>query len=141
MTNDVPRKLYHAAPECVLLNIESEGLRSHWGEIYAAESPADALTFMWFRLLDHVHPENYLTVGDQKVPTLVAHDAVHVWEIDTTKTDASLWSLGTDHSASFFGNATSWAYSSKTLPRKALSLPLVFSRQVIEDAVGQKATS
>ena len=105
----IPAKLFHAAPECVLLQIESEGLRSNWGEIYAAETPGDALTFMWFRLLDHVHPENYLTVGDQKVPALVAHDAVHVWEIDTTKTDASLWSPGTDHSASFFGNATSWA--------------------------------
>jgi hypothetical protein len=138
--SELPKKLYHAAPECVLLKIDAEGLRSHWGEIYAAETPADALTFMWFRLLDHVHPENIAVVQDMKVPALVRHDSIHVWEIRTSKTDRKLWSIGTDHSAAFFGNATSWAYASKSIPRKALGLPLVFSREAIETAAGLNVT-
>lgn len=133
-TSKLPKKLYHAAPECVLLKIDAEGLRSNWGEIYAAEKPSDALTFMWFRLLDHVHPENYHMIGDQKVPALVRHDVIHVWEISTSKTNRALWSIGSDHSPAFFGNATSWAYQSKSIPRKALGLPQVFSRELIEAA-------
>jgi len=129
----IPKKLYHAAPECATFNISEEGLRSNLGEIYASGSIAGALTFMWFRLLDHAHisREN----GQTKME-VVAHDSIYVWEIDTSKTDATLWEEGTDHSASFFGNATSFVYLSKEIPPSALSC-FVFPREQIEEAVQQ----
>ncbi len=132
----VPSKLYHAAPECVLLNINDEGLKSHWGEIYAAESPAEALTFMWFRLLDHVHNEPNPLMPEMTF-NVVAHNEIHIWEIDTAKTKAKLWNPGTDHSAAFFGNASSWAYAAKQIERKALTGCLVYTRADIEAATAQ----
>lgn len=124
----LPNKLYHAAPECVLLDINKDGLKSSWGEIYAADSPADALTFMWFRLLDHPH----ISEAGMK---MVAHDEIHIWEIDTSKTDAALWEVGTDHSTKFFGAASSWVYSSKEIERGSLTGCLVYTRKDIETAL------
>jgi len=122
----VPKKLYHAAPECALGSINADGLKSAFGEIYAAETPGDALQFMWFRLLDHVHrtPESF---------GVEAHDSIHVWEIKTSKTDVGLWEPGTDHSAAFFNNATSWVYVSKEIPRAALNLPKVYVRELFAE--------
>jgi hypothetical protein len=121
----VPKKLYHAAPECVLGSINADGLKSGFGEIYAAETPGDALQFMWFRLLDHVHKT-------RESFDLVPHDSIHVWEIKTSKTDVRLWEPGTDHSAAFFGDATSWVYVSNEIPRMALSLPKVYARELFD---------
>ncbi len=125
-----PERLYHAAPECVLASIATNGLRSNWGEIYAAESPAHALTFMWFRLLDHVHPQ---TDNGTPYVNIERHDAVHVWEIDTSKTDLTKWDHGTDHNAKFFGDATSWVYTGGVIPPDAIEC-YVYSRQDIENA-------
>lgn len=134
MSTTVPKKLYHAAPECVAGKIYEDGLRSNFGEIYAAESPADALTFMWFRILDHVHMDE-----KNGVPTMTIerHDAVHVWEIDVDQTDLERWEPGTDHSTKFFGDATSWAYRGKNIAASAVQC-FSFSREVIEDAVAVK---
>lgn len=128
--NKIPEKLYHAAPECVAGKIFEDGLLSHWGEIYAAESPADALTFMWFRLLDHVHMEQKDGVP---VMNIEAHGAVHVWEIDTSKTDLGKWEVGTDHSTAFFGNTTSWVYYGKNIAASAINCRM-YSRELIESA-------
>jgi hypothetical protein len=127
----VPKKLYHAAPECVLGSINADGLKSNFGEIYAAETPGDALQFMWFRLLDHVHHEPNALMPEMTF-NLVPHDSIHVWEIKTSKTDVGLWEAGTDHSAAFFGNATSWVYLSKEIPRAALELPKVYVRELFD---------
>ena len=127
----IPRKLYHAAPECVAGKIFEDGLRSNFGEIYAAESPSDALTFMWFRLLDHPHYE--VVNGEPKV-SVERHDAIHVWEIDTSKTEHGKWSAGTDHSTKFFGDATSWVYGGKNISASAVQC-YTYSRQDIESAV------
>ena len=64
---------------------------------------------------------------------MVAHDSIHVWEINTSKTDVGLWEAGTDHSAAFFGNATSWVYLSKEIPRAALELPKVYARELFAE--------
>jgi len=138
---EVPAKLYHAAPECAFEGIITEGLKSHWGEIYAAESAGHALTFMWFRLLDHFHPEQKLVIDGHEVPNLVAHSGIYVFEIDTTKTDQSLWDLGSDHSAAFFGaDTTSWVYAAKQIPTSAINYlsSSFFSREVIEEATASK---
>jgi hypothetical protein len=86
---------------------------------------------MWFRLLDHVHktPESF---------TVEAHDSIHVWEIKTSKTDIELWEPGTDHSAAFFNNATSWVYGSKEISRAALSLPKVYVRELFAELYSPK---
>lgn len=126
----VPKKLYHAAPECVAGKIFEDGLRSNFGEIYAAESPAHALTFMWFRLLDHPH---YEVVDGKPVYTIERHDAIHVWEIDTSKTNLSKWDRGMDHSTSFFGDATSWVYNGKRIAASAVNA-YTYSREDIERA-------
>lgn len=137
MSNAIPKKLYHAAPECALGSINAEGLKSNFGEIYAAESPGDALQFMWFRLLDHVHHEPNPLMPELTI-NIVAHDSIHVWEINTSKTDVGLWEPGTDHSAAFFGNATSWVYSSKVIPRAALKLPKVYARELFAELYSTK---
>jgi len=137
MSNKMPRYLYHCAPECVFGDINAEGLKSNWGEIYAAETVAHALTFMWFRVLDHVHGTMDSEIGP--IVNLVPHDYVYVWEIDTRLTTRKLWSPGADHSASFFGDATSWAYGSKEIERGALSSVKVFSRDDILGALNQPA--
>lgn len=131
----IPKKLYHAAPECVAGKIFEDGLVSNWGEIYAAESPADALTFMWFRLLDHVHMEQKNGVP---VMSIEKHDAIHVWEIDTTGTDVTKWQAGTDHSTAFFGNTTSWVYAGKNIAAEHLN-GMLFTREVIEEATAVAA--
>ena len=132
MTTTVPEKLYHAAPECVLINIQTEGLKSNFGEVYAASSPADAMNFMWFRLLDHPHYqfENGKIVGME----LERHDRIYVFEISTNRTDKSCWEVGTDHSSAFFGGAESWVYVGKNIERRAISDITYFSRQMIETA-------
>lgn len=131
MPAELPGKLYHAAPECVVGKILQEGLKSGFGEIYAASSPADALTFMWFRLLDHAHMD---APNGTPIMSIERHDAIHVWEIDISKTDTARWEEGTDHSTAFFGNATSWVYLGKSIPADAVKC-LVFTREVIEDAL------
>lgn len=131
---NLPKKLYHAAPECLLVKIDDEGLRSNFGEIYAAESPAHALTFMWFRLLDHYHRDSFTELDGQRIPLPVRHNYIYVWEINTARTKAALWEPGTDHNPGFFGDATSWVYSSKEIRRGSLSKCLVFSREEIEAA-------
>lgn len=129
---EVPKKLFHAAPECVVSQIYAEGLRSQYSGIYATESPAEALTFMWFRILDHPHYTN----EDGKLSVeFVRHDAIHVWEINTAKTKKDLWEVGNDHSPQYFGNASSWVYMSKELPRKALAECWVYTREDIESAL------
>lgn len=125
----VPAKLYHAAPQCVLLDINDHGLKSNWGEIYAAESQGDALSFMWFRLLDHAH------VGEGGF-TVQSHNEIHVWEIDTSKTNPALWEIGSDHNPNFF-TATSWVYGSKSIPRTSLSECYVFTREILEQAANK----
>lgn len=134
----IPKKLYHAAPECALGSINSDGLRSAFGEIYAAETPGDALQFMWFRLLDHVHKEPNPLMPEITF-NVVPHDSIHVWEIKTSKTDVGLWEPGTDHSAAFFNNATSWVYGSKEISRAALSLPQVYVRELFAELYISKA--
>jgi hypothetical protein len=134
----IPKKLYHAAPECALGSINSDGLRSAFGEIYAAETPGDALQFMWFRLLDHVHKEPNPLMPEITF-NVVPHDSIHVWEIKTSKTDVGLWEPGTDHSAAFFNNATSWVYGSKEIFRAALSLPQVYVRELFAELYISKA--
>lgn len=129
---EIPKKLYHAAPECALLPIESEGLKSNYGEIYAASSPTEALQFMWFRLLDHPHYE--IVDGEPRVQ-LERHDRIYVWEIETARTDASCWDVGTDHSAAFFGSAASWVYGGKNIERHALTGATYFTREAIDDAM------
>lgn len=130
----IPKKLYHAAPECVAGKIFEDGLLSNFGEIYAAESPADALAFMWFRLLDHPHHE---IIDGKPSLKMERHDAIHVWEIDTSKTDHGKWDHGTDHSARFFGNATSWVYQGKNISASAVQC-YTYSREDIEQAVMAK---
>jgi hypothetical protein len=128
----VPSKLYHAAPECVFTDINGEGLKSHFGEIYAACTPADAMNFMWFRLLDHPHYkfENGKVVGMD----LERHDRIYVFEISTNGTSKQLWSLGTDHSSAFFGGAESWVYRSKKIERHAITGATYFTREMVESA-------
>jgi hypothetical protein len=136
----IPKKLYHAAPECALGSINDDGLKSAFGEIYAAETPGDALQFMWFRLLDHVHKEPNPLMPEIAF-NVVPHDSIHVWEIKTSKTDVGLWEPGTDHSAAFFNNATSWVYGSKVISRSALSLPKVYVRELFAGLYSPKVES
>jgi len=128
----VPKKLYHCAPECVTPNISEEGLRSHFGEIYASDSQAGALTFMWFRLLDHFHHDR-----EKNTAEVVAHNSVYVWEIDTSKTDKKKWAEGNDHNPAFFGDTPSWVYFGKSIPTSAILGCYVFTREVIEEAVNK----
>lgn len=143
MSAQPPRYLYHAAPECVVQNILIEGIKGSFG-VYAAEQPSHALTFMWFRLLDHAHRLDEPIADDGSsyplTVTLVPHDSIHVWKIDTRKTDLSKWTEGTDHSTSFFGNATSWVYEADLVPADAIMLPTVFSREAILGATQSVGT-
>lgn len=126
----VPQFLYHAAPMCVYNGINKEGLKSNWGEVYAAGSIEDALTFMAFRLLDHVHGVRTIEMDGKEwnIPDLQQHPSIHVWVIDTSKTDASLWREGMDHSPAFFGAATSYVYP-MDIPRDALLGNTVIARE------------
>lgn len=129
----IPKRLYHASPQCAFDAINTQGLKSDVGLIYAASTPEEALTFMWFRILDHPHYERQ---DDGKLSfDLVAHTRIDVFEIMTARTNLQLWEEGTDHSASFFGGANSWVYLDKNIKRDALSRALSFSRTDIEDAV------
>jgi hypothetical protein len=112
----LPEFLFHAAPMCVRDSIEADGLRSQYGELYAAEKPEHALTFMAFRLYTHIHGMQKLEIT---IPILVEHPEVDVWMIDVAKTDLAKWQAGSDHSAAFFGEATSLTYS-EPIPRSAL---------------------
>lgn len=115
----IPKRLYHAAPQCAFDAINAEGLKSDVGLIYAASTPEEALTFMWFRLLDHPHYEQQ---DDGKLSfELVAHNRIDIFEIMTARTKTSLWEEGTDHSSSFFGGANSWVYLDKNIHRDSLS--------------------
>jgi hypothetical protein len=128
----VPSKLYHAAPECVFENINGEGLKSNFGEIYAASSPADAMNFMWFRLLDHPHYK--LESGKIVGMDLERHDRIYVFEISTNRTQKDYWEVGTDHSSAFFGGAGSWVYGGKNIERRAISDVTYFTREMVEEA-------
>lgn len=123
----IPNKLYHAAPQCVVENIIAEGLKGSYGHVYAAGSPAEALTFMWFRLIDHPHHE----MVDGKLRfEVTAHDSIHVWEIDTDITGKNNWDGGADHSPTFFGGARSFEHTGD-IPFDALTDCRVFSREDI----------
>ena len=134
----VPAKLYHAAPECVLTDINGEGLKSNFG-IYAASSPADAMNFMWFRLLDHPHYkyENGKIVGME----LERHERIYVFEISTACTTKDYWEVGTDHSSAFFGGAESWVYAGKNIERRALTDITYFTREMVDEARSAAASS
>jgi hypothetical protein len=124
---NIPTKLYHAAPMCAVENIIAEGLKGSYGLVYAAGSPAEALTFMWFRLLDHAHHE----LVDGKVSfELVPHESIHVWEVDTDITGKKSWDGGADHAPSFFGGARSFEHKGD-IPFDALTDCRVISREVI----------
>jgi hypothetical protein len=127
----VPKKLYHAAPECVLIDIQTGGLKSNFGQIYAASTPADAMNFMWFRILDHPHYEfeNGKIVGMH----LERHDRIYVFEISTNRTNLDCWDVGTDHSPVFF-SGESWVYAGKNIERRAISDVTYFTREMIDAA-------
>jgi hypothetical protein len=127
----IPAKLYHGAPECVAGKIFEDGLVPNFGEIYASDSPAGCISFMWFRLLDHIHPE--LVDGKPKL-NIEQHDGMHVWEIDTSMTDITAWEHGTDHARGAFGGATSWVYTGGTITASAIK-GFTYTREMIEDAV------
>lgn len=132
----IPKRLYHAAPQCAFDAINAEGLKSDAGLIYAASTPEEALTFMWFRLLDHPHYEQQ---DDGKLSfELVAHNRIDIFEIMTARTNVALWEEGTDHSSSFFGGANSWVYLDKNIKRDALSKVLPYFRSDIESAVAAR---
>jgi hypothetical protein len=124
----IPKKLYHCAPQCTGDSINEKGLVSNYGEVYAGGSIAEALTFMWFRLLDHPHHE--LVDGKLKFE-IVPHDEVHIWEIDTTATGKNNWDAGTDHSPSFFGKARSYTHRGD-ISRDALRDCHIITREEIE---------
>lgn len=131
---DLPEILYHAAPQCVYDSIEEEGLKSNFTEVYAAGSPAEALSFMYFRILDHAHSE----LIDGKVHTeIVEHGEIHIWMIDTDVTGKKLWQQGTDHSASFFGGASSYVHTGD-VPADALIGCEIVTREEIETALAEK---
>lgn len=120
-----PDTLYHVSPACVKESIELEGLKSNFGAVYASESPQDALGFMWFRLLDHMH-------HDGKKFTVLAHDRIDIWTIDTTQLDSSKLQPSVDHSSAFFGDATSWEYLGD-IPASALVEYDYMTRQELEE--------
>ena len=124
----IPKKLYHCAPECVMSSIDEHGLTSNYGEVYAGGSIADALTFMWFRLLDHPHHE--MVDGELKFE-MIPHAEVHVWEIDTGITGKNNWDTGADHSPTFFGNARSYTHKGD-ISRGALKELHIITRDEIE---------
>lgn len=118
----LPELLYHCAPECAFESIDQEGLKANFGEVYAAGSMNDAATFMAFRLFDHFHDgfqEIEINGELHKFPNIVSHDKIYFWVIDTSKTKTRKWSEGIDHSAAFFGDATSFVYAGD-IPREAL---------------------
>lgn len=99
-----PEILYHVSPACAHDAIKAEGLKANFGEVYASEAPAHALSFMWFRILDHPHLEG-------KNFELVPHDRIDIWTIDTSLLDLNKLEESSDHASSFFGESTtSWAY-------------------------------
>ena len=127
----VPPLLYHAAPQCVVDLIKEQGLTSGWGEIYASETPEDALSFMWMRLLSHFHGVEQVECprchgndpaceacngsGTVMLPQMVEHDWIAVCTIDTGRTSKELWELGVDHNPDIF-TGTSWVYRTGSIP-------------------------
>jgi len=133
-----PRYLYHASPECVYDSIMQDGLVRSWGAVFASEKPEHCLNFMSFRLIDHVHGSEMVEIQGTKhrVPNIVSHDVIYVWKIDTYATD-NKWERGEDHSAAFFGEATSWE-THQDVPRWALVEVQAFGR--VKDAVRETET-
>ena len=124
----IPKKLYHCAPQCVMDSINEHGLTANYGEVYAGGSIAEALTFMWFRLLDHPHHE--LVDGKLKFE-MIPHNEIHVWEIDTSITGKNNWDTGADHAPTFFGNARSYTHRGD-ISRDALAECHIITREEIE---------
>lgn len=132
---DLPEVLYHAAPECVYDSIEDQGLKSNFTEVYAASSVAEALSFMYFRIMDHPHSQ----LVDGKVQTeMVSHNEIHIWMIDTDVTDRENWEIGSDHSASFFGGANSYVHRGDITPDALMGCEIV-TRAEIEEALASKS--
>ena len=131
---NLPEVLYHAAPQCAYDSIEEQGLKSNFTEVYAASSLGEALSFMYFRILDHPHSE----LVDGKVQTeMVSHDEIHIWLIDTDVTGGESWEKGSDHSASFFGGASSYVHSGDIPPDALMGCEIV-TRAEIEEALAKK---
>jgi len=124
----IPSKLYHAAPQCVHEGIDEHGLQANFGEVYAGGSIAEAMAFMWFRLVDHPHHE--MVDGKLKFE-IEPHDEVHIWEIDTTITGKKGWDVGGDHNPAFFGNARSYTHTGD-IERDALVQCHIVTREEIE---------
>ena len=102
--------MYHAAPVCVRQDIEEEGLHGFADEIYAAETPEEAFAFMAHRLAFHYHGTTDLELpsGDiVRVPDIVEHAELDVWEIDARRTGK--WLPSTDH----LGDARAWRHHGK----------------------------
>lgn len=118
MMNDeqIPELLYHVSPQCVYDSILKDGLKANFGEVYASEQPGHALGFMWFRILDHVHRK---LISESNEFEIVAHDHIDIWTIDTSMLAGKNLEHSTDHSAAFFGNATSWVHRGD-IPPEAL---------------------
>ena len=130
-----PNKLYHAAPECAYEGIDEHGLQANFGEVYAGGSIAEAMTFMWFRLIDHAHNE---WVDGKLKFEMIAHDEVHIWEIDTTITGKNNWSGGTDHNAAFFGKARSFTHTGDIERAALVQCHIVTREEVLERIEGAK---
>ena len=124
----IAKKLYHASPECAYESIDEKGLVANFSVVYAAESLDQALGFMSWRLLDHWHMN--AVEGVIQIET-VNHNAVYVWEIDTTNTDQDKWEESSDHNAAFFKNAKSYAYTGN-INRKALTKCHIVSRETLD---------
>lgn len=134
--NDIetPELLYHAAPQCAYESISEQGLKANFGEVYASDSPGGALSFMWFRLLDHIHP----TPENKTIPfQVVEHDRVDIWVIDCSQLDGKKLELGTDHNPEFFGGATSWTHRGD-IPPEALIEEMSVTREELLEMVNTK---
>lgn len=135
---ELPEVLYHAAPQCVYDSIEEEGLKSNFSEVYATGSLAEALSFMYFRILDHPHPK---WDADGKLSfDITEHDEIHIWLIDTSVTGKKSWNNGTDHASSFFGGASSYVHTGDISPDALMGCEIV-TREEIEAALEEKRAS
>lgn len=129
-----PNLVYHATAQCNEESIKEKGLLPFFGDVYAASSPQDALTFMGMRLFHHLHVDGKEIdcpngaahdctlcggTGTVSLPHVVDHDYIVVFTIDTSHMPKK-WYPGTDHNPEFFGNATSWVYTGGPIPPKAL---------------------
>jgi hypothetical protein len=97
----IPELLYHVSPECVYESISEQGLKANFGAVFLSPSVEEALGFMWFRLLDHTHPNPESPVGIE----LAHHDRIDIWVVDTSELESKNLEVSTDHNPMFFGSA------------------------------------